>query len=85
MVNQRCGDSEITDRCAATIASWWQSPGSTGRFLAALASGMRVNRSDLLTDIHRTWVGDISTMDRRCLDMLATWAINGQPADEEVR
>jgi hypothetical protein len=33
---------EISDCVAVTIASWWQSPGTVGRHLAALASGAPV-------------------------------------------
>jgi hypothetical protein len=77
MIRDRRGKREITDRCAATIASWWQSPGVNGHIFATLASGLPVDRQRLLDDIHRTYVGDISSHDKRCLDMLATWALNG--------
>lgn len=44
-------EREISDAAAATIASWWQSPGKVGRALAALASGQWVDAGDLLQDI----------------------------------
>lgn len=44
----------ISDAAAVTLASWWQSPGTVGRYLAQLASTGRVNVPDLLADIDAT-------------------------------
>lgn len=44
----------LTDAAAATIASWYQSPGTTGRYLAALASGVAVPADELIDDLDRT-------------------------------
>lgn len=67
---------EITDETAVTIAAWYQSPGSVGRHLATLASGLPVDLDDLLRDIHNTRAEVTDNFERACLDCLATWAIN---------
>jgi len=74
-VNQRYGRQEISDACAVTIASWWQSPGRVGRHLATLASGLSVDLEDLLDDISATRRNAGTEWNRRSLDMLSTWAI----------
>lgn len=66
---------EVSDACALTIASWWQSPGRVGRHLAELSTTGSVGVEDLLTDIHNTYA-EASTQDRPALDLLATWALN---------
>jgi hypothetical protein len=77
-VAERLDKREITDACAATIASWWQSPGPHGRHLASLASGQPTDRGALLDEIHLVRNLEAgSARDRVALDMLATWAING--------
>ena len=68
--------AEITDSSAVTIAAWWQSPGSIGRHMATLASGLPVVLSDLLDDIHHSRKEADTELDRQALDCLATWAIN---------
>ena len=67
---------EISDAAAVTIASWWQSPGTIGRYLASLASGAPVDHNDLLDDIEasrRKYSDPDLDID---LDYLATWVIN---------
>lgn len=78
MVTDRygAGKGEITDECAVTIASWWQSPGSIGSDFAALASRGTVAVSALLDDIAATYREATDARDRQALDMLATWAMN---------
>jgi hypothetical protein len=74
--------TEVDSSTALTIASWWQSPGPTGRELAAFASGARVTTEALLDDIHATRVvegyfdGRMSDDDKLALDMLSTFIIN---------
>lgn len=68
-------DGEITDATARTIASWWQSPGSIGGALAALASGATVDRAALLEDINLTG-RTASPMWPEELECLATWAMS---------
>lgn len=46
--------SDLADNLAVTIASWWQSPGTVGRHLAALASGAPVSSDDLIADVEAT-------------------------------
>jgi hypothetical protein len=73
---------EISDCVAVTIASWWQSPGTIGRHLAALASGAPVQYGDLADDIHATYNGPgLSRQDRQDLDVLSTWALNRTDAN----
>jgi hypothetical protein len=66
---------EVTDSTARTIASWWQSPGTVGRTLAALASGLPVDTTELLDDIHATRQ-ESGYGTHTDLDCLATWVIN---------
>jgi len=74
---EREGIREIDDAVAATIASWWQSPGSVGRAFAALASGAPVDSSDVLADVSASLPEtQPNTRDRLALEMLATWALN---------
>ena len=73
--------TEIPDGAALAIAAWWQDPAGTGSVLASLASGCRVDLTELLDDIHatRTWAranGVSNPEEERALDMLATWALN---------
>jgi hypothetical protein len=77
MVAQRLGKREITDNCAATIASWWQSSGTVGSVLATLAGGLETDVVDLLNDIHLTRQDVTQRRDKDALDMLATWALYG--------
>lgn len=44
----------ISDAAAVTIASWWQSSGTVGYVLAALASGREVDTGHLIADIDAT-------------------------------
>lgn len=78
-VNAKHGWREINDRCAVTIASWWCGPGTPGRHLAALATGMPVDRDDLVLDVSDTiaaYYGGQDAQGKRCLDMLGTWVLN---------
>jgi len=82
--NSYVGGWEISDATAVTIASWWQSSGSVGYALAALASGAPIDTQELLDDIYRTRhlstdAQHMTETDKRALDMLATWAINVAP------
>lgn len=71
------GNQEVSDGCAATIASWFASPGSVGHVLAELSQGLEVDLESLLHDIHQTRLqtSALTPEDRLSLDMLATWAI----------
>lgn len=82
-VAARSGIDEIDDAVAATIASWWQSPSTVGRHLAALASGAPVEYQDLANDIYRTRreTGGMSPATNRELDALSTWAIQRTAAN----
>jgi hypothetical protein len=81
-VNARRGHVEISDACAVTIASWWQSPGTVGRAFARLASTGSVVARDLADDLAATFAelrplglnGDNSD-EWRALEALATWAL----------
>jgi len=79
---QSAGDREIADEAAVTIAAWWQSPGTVGHVLAALASGVRVDLDDLLDDIRLTRKEATTSTDRNDLDCLATWALH-HPSRED--
>lgn len=75
------GMREVSDSVAVTIAAMWHSPGSIGRTLAALASGLSVDVTELLDDIYATRTearrtGTLTREDATALDALATWAIN---------
>lgn len=85
-VRARHGVDELDDAVAVTVASWWQSPGSVGRYLAALASGAEVDGAQLADDIAKTRQdhgyythmrgvndGRMSRDDRMALDALSTW------------
>lgn len=73
---------EISDACAATIASWWQGPGVMSREFTRLSTGGTFNPTLLLEEISYAR-GDVKTnADHRALDMLATWAMHRH--DEEV-
>ena len=74
MVAERHGKEEITDACAATIASWWQSPGNTGYAMAQLASTGTVDYQELVDDIAAVYPA-AEGKDRVALDMLGTWAL----------
>ena len=81
MVEQRLGMEEITDACAVTIASFWQSPGRVGYAMAQLASTGTVDYEEQKDDIHEsrkdavTYFGGDSP-DVAALDMLGTWALS---------
>jgi len=83
----RRGVEEITDQCAATIASFWQSPGNCGKAFASLASTGYVALEELLDDIHYSYVHETGDLDDKLmLDMLATWAIDVcRPVAGELR
>lgn len=68
-------EREISDAAALTIASWWQSPDPLGLAFAELSTTGSVNYQDLSDAIAREYDGT-HTLDRLCLDMLSTWALN---------
>jgi hypothetical protein len=77
------GREEVSDACAVTITSWWQSPGRVGRAFAQLASTGSVRLEALAEDISATFaelrtVGlNAANSDQwRALEALATWALN---------
>lgn len=69
------GRAEITDACAVTVASWWQSPGRTGLPFAELASTGHVDVERLHEAIAHAYT-EADDLDKRVLDMLGTWALN---------
>ena len=66
-------NGEISDSMARTIAGWYQSPGSVGSMLAALASGCRVEFDALYEDIAATGRAHNWPVE---LEYMATWALN---------
>jgi len=82
MCSERVGVEEITDACAVTIASWYQSPGPTGIAFAGLASSGSADVDTLLENIFYARNNDVPALpegEREAakvqLDMLATWAL----------
>lgn len=67
---------EVSDACAVTIASWWQSSDPAGLPFAQLASTGRFNPTELLQAISLCRSPQVSRLDNRALDMLATWAMH---------
>lgn len=68
---------EITPASARSIAFWWQSPGGTGHLLASFASGVAVDRSELLADIERSRdTLDVTAEQLLELDVLSTFVLN---------
>lgn len=68
----------IPDSSAAAIASWWQSSGRIGRYLASLASGMPVTFDALSDDIDATIqeadnAHTLDASDRAALEALRAW------------
>lgn len=87
MINANYGaGQEISDECAATIASWWHGPSGDGAVFSRLSHRIvgGVEVSELHDAIYRAqreldnqrWSPDVSE-NRRALDMLSTWACNG--------
>lgn len=83
----REGVQEITDECAATIASWWHSASGDGAIFSCLSHRTRtVPVESLLDAIYReqrvieATPYDYNVSDSLALNMLSTWAING-PGD----
>ena len=88
MCRTRTGIREITDECAATIASWWHSPTGDGATFSRLSHRITggVPVESLLDAIYRAqreldsqagW----TPQDRLALDMLSTWTTNGPDRD----
>lgn len=79
-VTARWAHEEISDACALTIASWWQSPGRVGRAFAQLASTGTVPLEALADDISATFnelrPHCVDIPQGRALSMLATWALH---------
>lgn len=73
---------EISDACAQTIASWWQSPRDPG--MTKLSSGMAVSQAEIAADIVTNYPLAETVSDRHALDMLGTWAINWRPASRVI-
>ena len=79
-------DGRISDPCAVTVASWWASPGMTGRAFAALSTTGAVGLEDLTGDITGALDGlavcvpgrggASATGDFLALLHLARWAVN---------
>jgi hypothetical protein len=67
---------EISDVVAVTIASWLQSPGTVGRWMASFASGLPVTYDDLARDIYESRRTTYDEADQRQLDLLSTWALD---------
>lgn len=70
----------IGDAAAATIASWWQSPGTIGRHLATLASGLPVDAVALVDDITATYreaneTASLPQRDADALEALTQWVM----------
>ena len=80
-VTECYGRDEISDDVAAAIAAGYQSPGTVGHVLAALASGARVDYDELAADIARTYRAMPDTADRMALDMLSTWLLDRTDAN----
>lgn len=89
----RRGVEEITDACAVTIASFWQSSGWSGKHFAALASGAECDVEGLRSNIHYAYTEDVPTLNvneqlpaKLALDMLATWSLAKEASvcDERV-
>lgn len=73
-VSGRYGYAEISDGCALTIASWYQSPSGFGTTFAALSTTGRVDHIELL-DAIRYERKNASYDEHKALDMLCTWAL----------
>lgn len=92
MCAARVGDCEISDQCAVTIASFYQSPGSVGLAFASLASLGVAELDELLDNIAWARGNDVPALSRDGqaaanlqLDMLATWAIDvARPVAGEI-
>ena len=80
-IRRSVGVKEVEPHTAVTIAAWYQSPGSVGKHLAALASGCEVSVDDVLDDIaatRRDFPRDYQSAESNwlALDMLSTFVIN---------
>lgn len=83
----REGFLEISDECAATIASWWHGPTGDGAIFSRLSHRIEggVGVRELLDAIFRAQreldapelAGTDVKADRLALNMLSTWALNG--------
>lgn len=68
-------EREISDAAAVTIAAWWAAPSNPA--FTALATGCATTAEAIGADICREYnVLPYDGIDRLCLDMLGTWAIN---------
>jgi hypothetical protein len=67
---------EIDNATARTVASWWQSPGTVGKWLGMLAMTGTAPMPYLMDDINATRKEATTERDKRYLDQLATWACN---------
>lgn len=63
------GQYVVSDRVAATIASWYQSPAENSRHLTALSHGMPFDTDALLAEIH----DEIDPIDSRDAVALRHW------------
>lgn len=79
MVAARIGQCEITDECAATIASWWAGlRRGDGLAMAELATSGRVSLEHLADDLSPLLGAGtlVDEANRDALNMLATWALH---------
>lgn len=68
--------NEISDATAVTIASWWQSSGTSGSALAALASGAPTDVKALLKDLSDAFESvDKPSADYDALNCFGTWVL----------
>lgn len=77
---------EVSDLCAKTIASWWQSAGSPGSAFAALASGAETTSENVWVDLKGTltmFYEDLPADDKLALDMLGTWLLDWEKRQKE--
>ncbi|ROR95502.1 hypothetical protein EDD28_0055 [Salana multivorans] len=69
------GGDNISDDVARTVAAWWQSSGSVGSALAALASGADVSVDDVAADCAALLRGTVTVAEANTLSALRAWAI----------
>jgi hypothetical protein len=80
------GEGEVSDACAATIASWWASEGDVGWALGRLSRAVPIKSEDVIDDILRT-VGTDRPDDwnRRALDLLFSWVVAREEKTPEIQ
>lgn len=77
-VEKKFGVQEVSDACAATIASWYIAPTATGAVLASFATGCPVDKDVLYRDYQDTlkehW-DRADEFEEKCLSMLGSWIV----------